>query len=38
MLINVPPLDRAPMWHNTINEKLIKSRVEGQFSRLPLTD
>ncbi|KAI9480605.1 MAG: hypothetical protein EXX96DRAFT_563475 [Benjaminiella poitrasii] len=27
MLINVPPLDRAPMWHHTTNEQLIKTRV-----------
>ncbi|KAI9354190.1 hypothetical protein BD770DRAFT_445193 [Pilaira anomala] len=30
MLINVPPIDRAPMWHNTSSEKLIESRVKGQ--------
>ncbi|KAL0145690.1 carbohydrate esterase family 16 protein [Mucor lusitanicus] len=27
MLINVPPIHRAPMWHNTENEKLIETRV-----------
>lgn len=31
MLINVPPIHRAPMWHNTENEKLIETRVIGQF-------
>ncbi|KAL9541172.1 hypothetical protein PS6_010424 [Mucor atramentarius] len=27
MLINVPPIHRAPMWHKTENEKLIETRV-----------
>lgn len=31
MLINVPPIHRAPMWHKTENEKLIETRVIGQF-------
>lgn len=34
MLINVPPLDRAPLWKNTPNEKIIKDRVKGQFINL----
>jgi hypothetical protein len=33
MLINVPPIDRAPMWHKTINEKTIHSRLKGQFAQ-----
>lgn len=32
MLINVPPIHRAPMWHNTENEKLIETRVIGQLT------
>ncbi|KAG2201341.1 hypothetical protein INT47_001429 [Mucor saturninus] len=36
MLINVPPIDRAPMWHNTRNENLIRSRVRGYNEKLKI--
>lgn len=34
MLINVPPIDRAPMWRNTQSENIIKVRVKGYNSKL----
>ncbi|CAO3625665.1 unnamed protein product [Mucor hiemalis] len=34
MLINVPPIDRAPMWRNTQSEDIIKVRVQGYNRKL----